>query len=190
MMAILKGLYGIFLVITLPFVLLFNVALSALGLDSCGAESPNAKWVENAFGLDLDGAIVDEAWDNHGGFLGDGNTYIALTLQESLEEQIKAINEEYIGETKCGGPWYSISEYPLAYAGLLNEIREYPEGGGTGTPIPIEVGNGYFAVINNFDNKNEYVFIAEDKSLGSFWNCEIAIYGMDEMELYYYEIDM
>ena len=180
-----KIFYGI---ISVPLIIVVGL-ISFLGLDSCGAEPPNAKWVESAFDLNLDGATVDEAWDNHGGFVGDGETYIALTFQESLEEQITAINEEYIGETKCGGPWYSIGEYPLAYAGLLEEIKDF-RGGGTGTPISIEVGNGYFAVINNFDNKDEYVFLSEDKNLGGFWNWEIAIYDIDEMKLYYYEMDM
>ena len=182
----------LYIVIGIPILLLLWGALYIGGLlvDDCtGEPKPKVSWVEKAFHLQLDGAIMEEAWDTHGGFHYDGNTYIVLTLQTSIEEQITAINEEYAGETKSGGPWYSIGEYPLAYAGLLEEIKDF-RGGGTGTQIPIEVENGYFCLINNFNNKDEYVFLSEDASLGSFWNWDFAVYDIDTMKLYYYESDM
>ncbi len=162
-----------------------------LGIASCaGAGLPTAKWVEDSFSLQLDGAILEEAWDNHGGFHGDGNTYIVLTLPTSIEEQITAINEEYIDETKAGGPWYSISEYSLAYASMAEEVKDYRGDTVEYPKLLPEITNGYFCVIDNFDNKDEYVFISEDANLGSFWNWEMAIYDMDTMKLYYYESDM
>ena len=189
MTAILKVLYSIVLVIISPFLIAGMGLVSCLGLDSCGAEPPNEEWVELNFDLQLDGATVEEAWDTHGGFHGDGNTYIELSLAESIEDQILAINTEYVGKTK-GGPWYVVGEFPQSYAGLLDDVRDHRDGGGTGEPIPIEVTNGYFCVINRFDGKEEYVWIEEDNFFGSFWNYTFAIYDADALKLYYYESDM
>ena len=165
--------------------------LCSFGVDTwLFGEKPNAGWVEKAYHLQLDGATVDEAWDTHGGFHGDGNTYIVLSLSESIEDQITAQNNEYISETKTGGPWYRINEYPVAYASMAQEVKDYRNSEGGYPQILPEITNGYFCVINSFDNKNEYVFLTEDASLGSFWNWELAVYDIDQMKLYYYESDM
>ena len=187
---ILKVLY---IVIGIPILLLFWGALYIGGLlvDDCtGEPKPKVSWVEKAFHLQLDGAIMEEAWDTHGGFHYDGNTYIVLTLQTSIEEQITAINEEYISETKSGGPWYSIAEYPLAYASMTEEVKDYRGDTVDYPKLLPEITNGYFCVIQDVDNKSEYVFLSEDASLGSFWNWDFAVYDIDTMKLYYYESDM
>ena len=161
--------------------------LCSFGVDTwLFGEKPNVSWVEKAFHLQLDGATVNEAWDTHGGFLGDGTTYINLSLSNSIEDQIISINAEYAGETK-GGPWYDITAYPLAYASMKEQVIDYR--GDLNELIDMGVENGYFCLINNFDNKDEYVFITEDKAFGWFYNWELAVYDMDDMKLHYYESD-
>ncbi len=183
MFAIVKGFFDL---IKTPFVFLW-MTLAFLFSGSCFAKPPSQAWLDN-FHLQLDGATVEEAWDNHGGFHGDGERYMVLSLTDSIEEQLTAKNNEYIGEGK-GGPWYAINEYPTAYASLLENMKDFREGG-SGMQISIEIENGYFAVMNNFDGKDEFVFLSEDEPLGSFWNCEFVLYDADEMKLYYYEIDI
>ena len=188
MAAVFQALYKIFLAIISPLWIAGMGLVSCFGLDSCGAEPPNAEWVEKAFHLQLDGATVDSSWDTHGGFHGDGNTYIALSLVEGIEEQISSKNAEYQDKEK-DGPWYSINEYPTVYTSLLESVRDFREGG-VGTPISIEIENGYFAAINNFDGKDEFIFLSEDTPLGGFWNWEFVLYDADALKLYYYESDM
>ena len=194
MLAVWKFLLKIFyIVIGIPILLITWGAMyvgGLLGINCTGKPTPKASWVESAFHLQLDGAIVEEAWDTHGGFHNDGNTYIVLTLSTSIEAQITAINEEYAGETKNDGPWYLISEYPLAYASMMEEVKDYRGDTVDYPKLLPEITSGYFCIINNFNNKDEYVFISEDANLGSFWNWELAVYDIDTMKLYYYESDM
>jgi hypothetical protein len=183
-----RVLYSLILVIISPFWIAAMGLMGFLGLDSCGAQPPNEEWIERAFDLRLDGATVDEAWDTHGGFHGDGDTYIALSLTLRLEFQISEINAEYAEEIK-GGPWYSISEYPEAYSSLAAEVVDYREESSGAMLLP-EITNGYFCIIDNFDGKDEYMWIDADWRMGSYWNWTAAFYDADALKLYYYESDM
>jgi hypothetical protein len=171
------------------FIALWAV-LCSFGVDTwLFGEKPNATWVEKAYHLQLDGATVDEAWDTHGGFLGDGTTYIVLSLSESIEDQITAQNNEYVGETKTGGPWYSISEYALAYTSLAEEVKDYRVSTVDYPQLLPTIENGYFCLINDFQSKNDYVFFTEDTAQGLYMNWRLAVYDSDTLKLYYYEYD-
>ena len=185
---LLRTLYSFVLLIVSPFLIALMGLMSYLGLDSCGATGPSEKWVESTFSLQLDGATVEEAWDTHGGFHGDGNTYIQLSLTAGLEEQITAVNAEYAGEKK-GGPWYAISEYSHSYASLQENVIDY-RGEGEDRAVLPEITNGYFCLIDDFGTKDEYVWIDTDWRMGAYWNWKVAIYDADTLKLYYYESDM
>ena len=66
------------------------LALAAACFTGCGVASEE-KAVAKALGLKLSGVTHISAYDSHGGFNGDGVSFIALTFEEGgLEQQLAA----------------------------------------------------------------------------------------------------
>ena len=65
-----------------------------LGIASCaGAGLPTAKWVEDSFSLQLDGAILEEAWDKT---FEDERVQKALKVAEESQQPIHSEQDESV----------------------------------------------------------------------------------------------
>ena len=80
--------------------------------------------------LSLDDAVVLEEWDNHGGFHGDGETFVKLSCRDGFEENF---NSEW-KPLPLEGEAY---EYFYEWGGLVED----PE---TNEKVIPEVENGYW----------------------------------------------
>jgi hypothetical protein len=124
--------------------------------------------VEERLGLSLDEAQVLEEWDTHGGFHGDGETFVKMSVPDGFEQTLG------IGETvdgKAGDGWYALPltgtayDYFYEWGGLF----EHPE---TGERVIPEVSNGYWYYT----------------ATGAM-NWDFSILDIDENVLYFYEWD-
>ncbi len=124
--------------------------------------------VETRLGVDLSSAQVLEEWDTHGGFHGDGETFVKMSVPDGFEQELG------IGETvdgKAGDGWYALPltgmayEYFYVWGGLF----EHPE---TGERVIPEIANGYWYYT----------------ATGAM-NWDFAILDIDENILYFYEWD-
>lgn len=72
-----------------PTAFFLAAVLALFTLTACGQRSPQ-DFVSAALGIDASAGIVISAWDTHGGFHGDGITYIALEFSdESVLQEIQ-----------------------------------------------------------------------------------------------------
>ena len=119
--------------------------------------------------VDLSSAKVLEEWDTHGGFHGDGESFLKMSVPNDFEEKLD-IGEVVDG--KAGDGWYAmpftgtVYEYYYEWGGLF----EHPE---TREKVIPEIANGYWK------------FTSEQ----SGFNWELAVLDADADILYYYEFD-
>ena len=86
--------------------------------------------VETHLVLSLEDATVLEEWDNHGGFHGDGETFVKLSCADGFEENL-------------GSDWHALPLEGSAYEYFYNwgGVLEDPE---TGEDLIPEIENGYW----------------------------------------------
>ena len=121
---------------------------------------------ENHLNISLNDATVIEEWDNHGGFHGDGMTFIKLSCPDGFESRLNAADQK--SEWKAlpiSNSDGSIYEYYYEWGGLF----ENPE---TEERLIPDVKNGYWFF----------------KDTGAM-NWDFGLYDCDENLLYYYEYD-
>ena len=124
--------------------------------------------VEERLGLSLDEAKVLEEWDTHGGFHGDGEAFVKVSVSDGFEGDLGLVE---IAEGKFDDGWYALPlmgtayEYFYEWGGLF----EHPE---TGERVIPEVENGYWKMTGSAPQ-----------------NWEIVILDTDADTLYYYEYD-
>ena len=112
--------------------ILFVVCISSL-LCSCKLFANEKSLKDTAaehLNLALDNATVLEEWDNHGGFHGDGETFVKLSCADGFEETL-------------GSDWKSLPLEGDAYRYFYEwgGVFEHPE---TGEKVIPEVENGYW----------------------------------------------
>ena len=119
-----KKLVSIFLV-AVSLVLLCGCALLNLG-----KEKPLKEVTSERLSLSLDTATVIEEWDNHGGFHGDGETFVKLSCPDGFEENVSS-------------KWRALPLEGDAYRYFYEwgGVLEHPE---TGEKLIPEVENGYW----------------------------------------------
>lgn len=147
------------------------VALAFL-LGSCGYNDYRNK-ISKALGIDIPSGAPMKRVDTHGGFNGDGATWVSVgfTSDKNPTEQIKNNHD-----------WKPL---PLdEVADVLAHDLKIQLDDGEATLMP-EVENGYYIVIDRHSQKNE-----NDDILGrTSYNFTIAIYDTDANILYYCEFD-
>ena len=124
--------------------------------------------VEERLGISLDEAKVLEEWDTHGGFHGDGELFVKMSVPDGFEQEL-GICETIDG--KAGNGWYALPLTGTAYEYFYEwgGVFEHPETGGRVIP---EISNGYWYYT----------------ATGAM-NWDFAILDIDENILYFYEWD-
>lgn len=151
--------------------------LAALVLAGCGAQSEE-KTVEKALGLELSGVSRVSAYDSHGGFLGDGTSCIALTLEgDGLERQLAAdpawapLPADETVQTLVWGR----EEEKISVGPYLTDSD--------GAPLVPPVERGYYRLIDRQEQTGTPLL-----ERGSF-NFTVGVYDADARVLYCCELD-
>ncbi len=148
------------------------IVVLAFLLGSCGYNDYRNK-ISKALGIDIPSGAPMKSVDTHGGFNGDGATWVSVgfTSDKNPTEQIKNNHD-----------WKPL---PLdEVADVLAHDLKIQLDDGEATLMP-EVENGYYIVIDRHSEKNE-----NDDILGrTSYNFTMAIYDTDANILYYCEFD-
>lgn len=148
------------------------IVVLAFLLGSCGYNDYRSK-ISKALGIDIPSGAPMKSVDTHGGFNGDGATWVSVgfTSDKNPTEQIKNNHD-----------WKPL---PLdEVADVLAHDLKIQLDDGEATLMP-EVENGYYIVIDRHSEKNE-----NDDILGrTSYNFTMAIYDTDANILYYCEFD-
>lgn len=147
------------------------VALAFL-LGSCGYNDYRNK-ISKALGIDIPSGAPMKSVDTHGGFNGDGATWVSVgfTSDKNPTEQIKNNHD-----------WKPLPLDEVAEV-LAHDLKIQLDNG-EATLMP-EVENGYYIVIDRHSEKNEN----DDILGGTSYNFTMAIYDTDANILYYCEFD-
>ena len=156
-------------------------ALSLL-LAACSSQPPQAE-VSQALGIDVSGGQVLSASDDHGGFHGDGTTFVELQFSDdAVLEQIEE-----------GGDWEALPLDRTAQAlvyGVTEEtgITVFQTGpylkDGDGNPLVPEIREGYYRLIDRHAEAGESDILER-----SSFNFTLALYDTGADTLYFFELD-
>jgi hypothetical protein len=148
--------------------------------------SNEKKGISQTLGIDLSNAKVLESMDSHGGFHGDGDTYVKMAFADDEREF-------FVKELEKNTAW---SKLPLT--DNLN-IVVYGEKNGFESLGPYVVndnGEATFPFVENgyyffLDRNSESKDVKDDTNLlnRNSFNFTIAIYDIDNHTLHYYELD-
>ena len=159
-----------------------KVGLAALLLAVAGllAYSAWEFWRENAagteqLGLDLSAGTVVAERDTHGGFHGDGETFVVMTFQQGDRPAL---------EREMTGPCW----HPLPLTGSLARVTRDLALGEEGEPLFPEVDQGWYYFRDRHSQSRDPADDSELFGRGS-WNFTLAIYDSRTGTLYYYELD-
>lgn len=148
------------------------IVVLAFLLGSCGYNDYRNK-ISKALGIDIPSGAPMKSVDTHGGFNGDGATWVSVgfTSDKNPTEQIKNNHD-----------WKPLPLDEVAEV-LAHDLKIQLDDG-EATLMP-EVENGYYIVIDRHSEKNE-----NDDILGrTSYNFTMAIYDTDANILYYCEFD-
>lgn len=143
-----------------------------LFLGGCSDETDN---ISGTLGTDVSGGEVLISEDSHGGFHGDGETYMVLQFRDETQ--------------------FSVPESPFWHALPLTEnLRSVLYGNNimltddAGNPRVPEIENGFYFFC---DRHSESTDPTDDAGLfsRSSLNFTLAVYDSDTCTLYYYEQD-
>lgn len=160
-----------------------------LFLSACqeAPEEQTVKEMSRYLEIDLSAGRIISQKDMHGGFLGDGRTFIIMELEETdgerLEAEITAASHwnllPMVGNTAKAA--YGETRYGVEHMGGLAKTRDneffFPE-----------VSQGYYFF---YDRHRESVDPYDDTGLfhRSSWNFVLALYDSEADVLYYYKLD-
>lgn len=144
-----------------------------LCLSACGSESTK-DIVSKSLNIDVSNAEEISNTDSHGGFHGDGTTYIILKFEDDkLLEQLKG-NDQWSSfplDDTVKILAYGISDDEKSIGPYLGDI-ELPE-----------IKNGYYRLIDRHSEKETYIL--ERYS----FNFTLGIYDTDTKTLYFCDVD-
>ena len=126
------------------------------------------KTVEGRLQVDLSSAQVLEEWDTHGGFHGDGEMFVKMSVPDGFEVDLGIVEkvEGTFADCWCAMPLTGTAyTYYYEWGGFF----EHPE---TGEKVIPEIENGYWKMTSS-----------------GAQNWEIVILDTDANILYYYEYD-
>ena len=153
--------------------------ITASVLFGCAAPADPAAAASSRLGIDLSGCPVLESSDSHGGFLGDGTTYLRFRMADAPEalEQITSGWKKLPLTENLAAAVYGFSADEYTRQSLLRDE--------TGAVLLPEVTNGYYWF---YDRQGE---THNDSALISRPSCNftLAIYDVDTGILHYVELD-
>ena len=162
--------------------ILLSVCL--LCFSGCSKSGSMTDEISNTIGIDLVNAEYATRVDTHGGFHGDGNTIVSLSLStDSVQEQIQNNSN-----------WHSLplTENLTAVVYGITEgnssIGPYITVDDSRNPAVPEITNGYYFFLDRHSKSTDPHDDANVLSRASF-NLTIAIYDCDTEMLYYLELD-
>ncbi len=145
-----------------------------------------AEEVSKTIGIDLSNGTVSQSTDSHGGFHGDGITYIKMTFSDKESKTIaKAIenNERW-------------NKLPLTANLNIALYGKESSSGSIGPFVTKDDGKVLFPMVENgyyffIDRHNESKDVKDDTDILNRYsfNFTIAIYDIDSQTLYYCELD-
>lgn len=149
------------------------------GLAGCGSETM-ADRISEVTGLPS--GVVQDSFDNHGGFHGDGIAYAVVTFPDSAAERAIAQNPDW-------------KPYPLddTLQALLYGVTTASESSGPyvtdddGTPLFPEISDGYYVLLDRYEESAPGH--EEDILHRASFNFTVAIYDKETRTLYYAEMD-
>lgn len=160
---------------------LLLAAFLLLGAVGCGSENYE-RTIHEELGINVSDGIKEIYADTHGGFRGDGNTYVVLQfLDDDVRKQIEEDPQ-----------W---KEFPLdeTVRALLYGTEDSGHVQGPyfkdrdGKAVVPEIENGYYRLI---DRQEETIKAEEEDILSRYsMNLTIGIYDIDADKLYFCKID-
>lgn len=163
----------------------FLAVVMIIMLTACSS-SNETKNISKMLGIDCSDGTISQSTDSHGGFHGDGSTYIEIKFDDTSG---KTVAQEIENLTA----W---NELPLT--DNLNTVvygKESPSASigpyvvtSDGEPLFSTVTNGYYFF---HDRHSESKDAKDDTDLfsRSSFNFTIALYDADTQTLYYFELD-
>lgn len=134
--------------------------------------------ISNELGIDVSSGNEISNFDNHGGFHGDGTTYIALSFSDNkVLEQIEASNQwdDFPLDETAKTLVYGISDEISRIGPFLND--------GNGNSLAPEIQNGYYLLIDRHTDTETDILNRRS------FNFTLGLYDTDTDTLYYYKLD-
>ena len=160
------------------------LAVCLLCLSGCGKSESLTDQIGAEIGLDLSGAENATRIDTHGGFQGDGNTVVTMSMAGDallpqilsspdwhplpFTENLTAIVYGIRSETSSIGPYITVDD--------------------SGTAAVPQITNGYYFFLDRHSQSTDPKDDTNVLSRASF-NLTVAIYDCDTEILYYLEFD-
>ena len=142
--------------------------------------------IADTLGIDLSSSTILQSMDSHGGFHGDGDTYIKMAFPDDESKVLVEGIENNKGWKKL----------PLTDNLYIAVYGEKSESGMFGPLVKDENGDRYFPWISNgyyffLDRHSESTDEKDDTELFNrmSFNFTIAIYDIDNNTLHYYKLD-
>lgn len=152
---------------------------------SCSSENQTDE-LSKTLGINLDEGTIIENLDTHGGFHGDGYTYIKISFKDDLGKIIT--DEIKNNEDWCSLP-FTDNLHTAVYGKETNSSSIGPiVTKNEGQILFPSIKNGYYFFFNrqngNSNPKDDSNFFNQYS-----YNFTIALYDPNENVLYYYELD-
>lgn len=165
-------------------ILVFSVVL-VLILTSCGSQD-SSKNIASELGIDVSSGEEITSFDNHGGFHGDGTTYIVLSFSDDhVLEQIENHNQwkKFPLDEAVRMLVYGISDETSSRGPFLTDSE--------GNALIPEIQNGYYFLVDRQEKNPVLSGITAEADIldRSSLNFTLALYDADTNMLYYCKYD-
>ena len=161
-------------------------ALSLL-LTACGSQTPQEE-VSQALGIDVSSGQVISASDDHGGFHGDGTTFVQLQFSDSgVLEQIEESGrwEAFPLDRTAQALVYGVTE---EFGTEETGITVFQDGpylvDSDGDPLVSEIREGYYQLIDRHAEAGQSDILDRHS-----FNFTLALYDTETDTLYFCELD-
>lgn len=154
-------------------------------LTACTSKN-NVRYLSKVLGINMSGGKIVEYTDTHGGFHGDGDTYIKVEFDDKTS---MAIVDELSNDLNWNGLPLSDNLYAAVYGKEYESLIISPlVTDADYKPIIPSINKGYYYF---YDRSSESKNVKDDTELFNrySYNFTIAIYDVINHVLYYYELD-
>lgn len=163
----------------------FLLMLSAMVLlTSCGT-NPTIKKVEKYIDIDLSSADVISEHESHGGFNGDGTTFLSLQCIGEIGAEI-AENDSFRKLPLSAD--IGIMLYGSDYV-MYSETSRSPLSDGDHSPLFPKIENGFYYFLDLYPQESKEPFDTDGFLDRYSFNFVIAIYDSDTDILYFCKFD-
>ncbi len=166
--------------------LIFFAVLSSF-VDLGGPYDPKPEEVISDLGLDVRCGTTVTSLDNHGGFLGDGLTFISVVFPDDYADAV--MSDGTFANTEKWSPLPLTRELSvLAYGDETQNKCPSIVAENLGEALIPEIKNGYYCFIDRYNISDEKT---GDKNILERYsqNFTLVIYDSDTHTLYYAELD-